>query len=113
MPTKRWMRYGAWSFFRKGGQMRAVVKGKRWVLLTRWVNLSGHKKQLLNELFRMNRKVMKAYLLKESLDRLWLYNLPGRYTAVLTSLDGSNSLGSACRRLKSWHGCSGITWMGF
>src|SRR6185503_4794153 len=52
---------------------REVVKGKRWLLLTRWVNLSSSKKQMLTELFRMNRKVMKAYLLKESLDRLWSY----------------------------------------
>ena len=61
------------EFFRKGGRMRELVKGKRWLLLTRWVNLNSNKKQMLNELFRMNRKVMKAYLLKESLDRLWMY----------------------------------------
>ncbi len=65
------------EFFRKGGRMRAVVKGKRWLLLTRWVNLSSNKQQMLNELFRMNRKVMKAYLLKESLDRLWMYTYQG------------------------------------
>ena len=28
---------------------------------------------MLNELFALNRRVMKAYLLKESLDRLWSY----------------------------------------
>src|SRR6202453_1807456 len=27
------------EFFRKGGRMRNVVKGKRWLLLSRWVNL--------------------------------------------------------------------------
>ena len=26
------------EFFRKGGRMRGIVKGKRWLLLTRWVN---------------------------------------------------------------------------
>ena len=26
------------EFFRKGGRMRGVVKGKRWLLLTRWMN---------------------------------------------------------------------------
>ena len=25
------------EFFRKGGSMRGVVKGKRWLLLTRWM----------------------------------------------------------------------------
>jgi transposase len=65
------------EFFRKGGRMRGLVKGKRWLLLTRWVNLDGKKRQLLNELFRLNRKMMKAYLLKESLDRLWTYRYEG------------------------------------
>ena len=57
--------------------MRGVVKGKRWLLLTRWTNLDSRKRQLLNKLFRMNRRVMKAYLLKESLDRLWTYIYEG------------------------------------
>jgi transposase len=65
------------EFFRKGGRMRGLVKGKRWLLLTRWVNLDGKNRQLLNELFRLNRKMMKAYLLKESLDRLWTYHYEG------------------------------------
>ena len=65
------------EFFRKGGQMRGVVKGKRWLLLSRWINLDSKKRQLLNELFRLNRRMMKAYLLKESLDRLWTYHYEG------------------------------------
>jgi transposase len=73
------------EFFRKGGRMRGVVKGKRWLLLTRWTNLDSRKRQLLNELFRLNRRVMKAYLLKESLDRLWTYTYEG---AALRYLNG-------------------------
>lgn len=65
------------EFFRKGGRMRELVKGKRWLLLSRWVNLQRNKKQLLNELFSLNRRLMKAYLLKESLDRLWKYRYEG------------------------------------
>lgn len=59
------------EFFRRGGWWRGVVKGKRWLLLTRWVNLSEYKQQQLNHLFALNRRLMKAYLLKESLERLW------------------------------------------
>jgi transposase len=73
------------EFFRKGGRMRGLVKGKRWLLLTRWTNLDSRKRQLLNELFRLNRRVMKAYLLKESLDRLWSYTYEG---AALRYLNG-------------------------
>ena len=65
------------EFFRKGGHMRGVVKGKRWLLLSRWVNLMPGKRQESNQLFALNRKVFKAYLLKESLDRLWTYHYEG------------------------------------
>jgi transposase len=65
------------EFFRKGGRIRGLVKGKRWLLLSRWVNLDTGKKQQLNQLFALNRRVMKAYLLKESLDRLWTYRYEG------------------------------------
>jgi transposase len=65
------------EFFRQGGPARGVVKGKRWLLLTRWVNLTTANRRVLNTLFAMNRKLMKAYLLKESLDRLWTFLYEG------------------------------------
>jgi transposase len=65
------------EFFRKGRHLRELVKGKRWLLLSRWLNLSECKRQELNQLFALNRKVFKAYLLKESLDRLWTYRYEG------------------------------------
>ena len=65
------------EFFRKGGQMRGLVKGKRWLLLSRWIHLTAVKRQELNQLFALNRKVFKAYVLKESLDRLWMYRYEG------------------------------------
>lgn len=71
------------EFFRKGGRMRGLVKGKRWLLLTRWVNLSSHKRQELNALFSLNRRLLKAYLLKESLDRRWSYRYEGAMLGYL------------------------------
>ncbi len=65
------------EFFRKGGRMRGLVKGKRWLLLSRWVNLTSGRRQELNRLFALNRKVFKAYVLKESLDRVWTYHYEG------------------------------------
>jgi len=73
------------EFFRKGGRMRGVVKGQRWLLLSRWVNLDTGKKQQLNRLFVLNRRVMKAYLLKESLVRLWTYHYEGAMLRYLRS----------------------------
>jgi hypothetical protein len=72
--------------------------------LTRWVNLEGSKQQMLNGLFRMNRKLMKAYLLKESLDRLWSYRYEGpRYATCTPGLTSSG--GNACSRSRSWRNC--------
>jgi len=73
------------EFFRQGGRGRELVKGKRWLLLSRWVNLESRQKQQLNQLFSLNRRVMKAYLLKESLDRLWNYRYEGAMLRYLQS----------------------------
>jgi transposase len=73
------------EFFRKGGRARQLVKGKRWLLLSRWVHLDVAKRQQLNALFALNRRVFKAYLLKESLDRLWTYRYEGAMFRYLQS----------------------------
>jgi hypothetical protein len=73
------------EFFRKGGASREVVQGKRWLLLSRWVHLDTNKNWQLNELFTLNRRVIKAYLLKESLDRLWSYTYEGAMRCYLQS----------------------------
>jgi hypothetical protein len=68
--------------------MRSLVKGKRWLLLARWVHLNSDKRQQLNHLFSLNRKIMKAYLLKESLERLWTYTYEGAMMRYLQSWIG-------------------------
>jgi transposase len=73
------------EFFRKGGRQRSMVKGKRWLLLTRWVHLTCGKRRELNALFALNRRLFKAYLLKESLDRLWDYRYEGAMLRYLQS----------------------------
>jgi hypothetical protein len=49
------------EFFRQGREKRELIKGKKWLLLSRWKNLNGEHRGDLNELFRMNRRVLKAY----------------------------------------------------
>ena len=65
------------EFFRKGRKMRDLIKGKKWLLLSRWKNLVPRQRGVLNRLFQINRRVFKAYLLKESLERLWDYRYEG------------------------------------
>jgi len=65
------------EFFRKGRAMRDVIKGKKWLLLSRWKNLASNQRGVLNRVFQLNRRVFKAYLLKESLEQLWDYRYEG------------------------------------
>jgi transposase len=65
------------EFFRQAPKKRGLIKGKKWLLLSRWKNLSYTHRGELNRLFGLNRRVFKAYLLKESLERLWDYRYEG------------------------------------
>jgi transposase len=65
------------EFFRQPGPRRAVMRGKRWLLLTRWHNLTGAKKTQLQEALSLNRRLFKAYYLKEQIERLWSYTYEG------------------------------------
>jgi transposase len=61
------------EFFRAGAVMRAVGRGIRWLLLRRWATVHGSKRRELRELFAANRRLFRAYVLREQLDRLWTY----------------------------------------
>ena len=65
------------EFFRQGKEKREVIKGKKWLLMSRWKHLASAARGDLNRLFQLNRRVFKAYLLKESLERLWSYRYEG------------------------------------
>jgi transposase len=65
------------EFFRQGPKKRGLIKGKKWLLLSRWKNLTQTHRGELNRLFQLNRRVFKSYLLKESLERLWNYRYRG------------------------------------
>jgi Transposase len=53
--------------------MRARGRGKRWLLLRRWKTIRGSKRRELAHLFAVNRRLFRAYVLREQLDRLWTY----------------------------------------
>jgi transposase len=72
------------EFFRQGKKKRGLIKGKKWLLMSRWMNLTSGQRGELNQLFQLNRRVFKAYLLKESLERLWNYRYRGAMLNYLT-----------------------------
>jgi transposase len=65
------------EYARLSGEDRRFIKGQRYTLLSHWQNLSLEGKQALQLLFKANRRLNKAYLLKESFDQLWDYWSPG------------------------------------
>lgn len=65
------------EFFRQKGPLRAAMRGKRWLLLTRWHNLTRPKKTQLQHALSLNRRLFKAYYLKEQVERLWSYTYEG------------------------------------
>jgi transposase len=73
------------EFFRHGGDARAILRGKRWLLLRSWGNLERAERQQLGELLALNRRLAKAYLLKEQLAHLWDYTYEGAAWRFLTT----------------------------
>jgi transposase len=61
------------EFFRAGPVMREHGRGKRWLLPRRWKTVRGSKRAQLQALFAANRRLFKAYVLREQLDPLWTY----------------------------------------
>ncbi len=73
------------EFFRKGGAARGLLRGKRWLLLRRWAHLEREERRLVKELLALNRRLAKAYLLKEQLAHLWDYTYEGAARRFLTT----------------------------
>ena len=72
------------EFFRAGPVMREHGRGKRWLLLRRWKTVRGSKRAELQALFAANRRLFKAYVLREQLDRLWTHETrPGVLNFVM------------------------------
>ena len=65
------------EYARLSGTDRRFIKGQRYTLLSRWENLTIEGKRALKLLFQANRRLNKAYLLKESFGQLWDYKRPG------------------------------------
>jgi hypothetical protein len=91
--------------------MRGVVKGKRWLLLTRWMNLDNQKRQQLNQLFTLNRRVMRAYAAKGKLGAVVDLRLRRSDATLLAELDRSTALATV-EALSRSLGCCWTTWTG-
>jgi transposase len=65
------------EYARLSEKNRQFVKGQKYTLLSHWKNLSVEGKVALKTLFKANKRLNKAYLLKESFSQLWEYKSEG------------------------------------
>jgi transposase len=65
------------EYARLSGQKRRFVKGQRYNLLSHWGHVTAEGKTALKLLFKVNKRLHTAYLLKESFGQLWDYHRPG------------------------------------
>jgi transposase len=64
------------EYARLSGKDRRFIKGQRYTLLSHWGNLTAEGRASLRLLFKANKRLNTAYLLKESFRQLWEYRSP-------------------------------------
>jgi transposase len=64
------------EYHRLNGKERKFIKGQRYTLLSNPENLNPEGRRSLKTLLKANRRLHKAYLLKEAFGQLWDYNYP-------------------------------------
>jgi transposase len=65
------------EYARLRGKDRRYIKGQKYTLLSRRENLTLDGRRALKQLLAANRRLHKAYLLKESFGQLWSYQREG------------------------------------
>ena len=65
------------EYARLSGEDRQFIKGQKYTLLSHWKNLSMNGRVALRTLFKANKRLNTAYLLKESFGQLWDYKTEG------------------------------------
>ena len=83
------------EFFRKGGAARDLMKGKHWLLLTRWVHRNTNKKRQLNARFALNRRVRKGLSVEGELGSALELHLRRSHAALPAELDRPVALAAA------------------
>ena len=83
------------EYARLSGKDRRFIKGQKYTLLSRWENLTTEGKQALKLLFQANKRLNKAYLLKESFGQLWDYSRPGWARRFFDELEGRLEVATA------------------
>ncbi|MGH6692789.1 MAG: ISL3 family transposase [Gammaproteobacteria bacterium] len=71
------------EFWRKRGRLRDAVRGKRFLLLRRRRRLHWRHRPALDALLALNRRLNRAYVLKEQFEHVWSYRTEyGMWAAI-------------------------------
>lgn len=89
------------EFWRRGGPRRALVAGKRFLLLRRGADLNAEERGRLNEVLEANRDLLTAYVLKEDFERFWACRSKAHAGRFLWNWSG-NVLDSGLQALESF-----------
>jgi transposase len=73
------------EFFRRGGRHRDVIRGKKYLLLKKRRRLHWRKRPELDALLALNRRLSRAYVLKEQFEHAWTYRTDGGMWGFLLS----------------------------
>ncbi len=98
------------EFFRQSPRLRAAMRGKRWLLLTRWHNLSGPKRTQLKAALALNRRscsVGPATTRPPSRWRTSWRESPGRFRSTGRSSSRFGRPRSDQQTTRLWH-CAAI-----
>ena len=76
------------EYGRLAGPGRRFIKGQKYTLLSRWENLTEKGREALQLLFNANRRLYRAYLLKEQFGELWSCRNAADCSAILLSMAG-------------------------
>src|SRR5260370_17576530 len=73
------------EFFRRGGRYRKAIRGKKYLLLKKRRRLHWRRRPQLDALLALNRRLSRAYVLKEQFDHAWSYLTPEAMLEFLLS----------------------------
>jgi transposase len=96
------------EFFRKGRKMRDVIKGKKWLLLSRWKNLAPRSARRAEPAVPVEPAGVQSLPAQRESGKLWDY----RYEGAMLNYLGSgwiNCGGSACPRFRNSPRCCSST----
>lgn len=71
------------EFWRRGGEFREIIRGKKYLLLTKRRHLHWRRRPELDDLLQINRRLNAAYVLKEQFDLIWKFHTRDRMAKEL------------------------------